>query len=426
MKRIKKNFPAPEPDHFLEKLIHWLYRHEHFSFFNGNGHRYPFGPFETFAAAGALEVCGDFRDDPFRELVSFHHQHRDWLTGRFSYDLKNYIEKLNSNHIDRIGSPDLYFFIPETLVFLKKDHITIQSVRDPDRVREEIDLITPAKQESRPGRISCDTTREEYFRKVEKIKEQILEGDFYELNYCLEYFSENAQIHPPDVYCRLNRISPMPMSVFQGFPGECIISASPERFLKKSGNMLIAQPIKGTIRRDADPLTDEILKNRLRNSEKETAENMMIVDLMRNDLGKSAIPGSVMVPEIFGIYSFTHLHQMISTVTCLIRPEIHPVDVIRNAFPMGSMTGAPKIRAMQEIENYESSRRGSFSGAAGYFSPDGNFDFNVLIRSIFYNNRTGSLKFNAGSAITSDALAADEYAECQLKAQAILEVLAPR
>jgi para-aminobenzoate synthetase component I len=424
LKRIKKNFPAQDPDHFLEKLIHWLGQHNHFSLFNGNGHQYPFDPFDTFAAAGALHICRDFREDPFHALIAFYQQHQDWLVGRFNYDLKNYIEKLSSNHIDRIGSPDLYFFVPETLIFLKKSHITIHSVRDPDRILEEIEQIIPEKRNNRSGPVYCDTSKEEYIRKVEKIKDQILEGDFYELNYCLEYYSENAQLYPPDIYYRLNRVSPMPMSVFQGFPGQYIISASPERFLKKSGSMLIAQPIKGTIRRDADPVADEKLKFRLRNSEKETAENMMIVDLMRNDLGKSAVPGSVKVPEIFGIYSFTHLHQMISTVTCRLRPEMHPVEAIRNAFPMGSMTGAPKIRAMQEIEKYESSRRGSFSGAAGYFSPDGNFDFNVLIRSIFYNNLTGSMKFNAGSAITFDARAEDEYAECRLKAQAILEVLA--
>ncbi|MBR9998799.1 MAG: anthranilate synthase component I family protein [Cyclobacteriaceae bacterium] len=357
--------------------------------------------------------------------MEFYQQHHDWLIGRFNYDLKNHVEKLSSDHVDRVNSPDLYFFVPETLIFILDGQVEVHSAIDPEKIWNEISHIRIQKRENRTGPVFCDTTGAEYLSKVARIKEQILEGDFYELNYCLEYYCENVRIHPPEIYHRLNRISPMPMSVFQGLSDHYIMSASPERFLKKSGRKLIAQPIKGTIRRDPDPVADEILKNKLRNSEKEIAENMMIVDLMRNDLGKSAVPGSVEVPELFGIYTFSHLHQMISTITCRLQPEVHPVQAIRNAFPMGSMTGAPKIRAMQEIEKYESSKRGSFSGAAGYFSPDENFDFNVLIRSIFYNKSTGSLKFNVGSAITHDARGQEEYAECQLKAKAIMEVLTP-
>jgi para-aminobenzoate synthetase component I len=423
LERKIKNFFIPEPDLFMEKLTHWLFLHEYFSLFSGNGATYPFNPFETFAAAGAIQEFRNFQEDPFRELMVFYQQQNDWLIGRFNYDLKNYIEKLTSRHIDRIKSPEISFFVPETLIFIKKNLIEIHSVKNPEEIWKEIGQTAPSGVKSQIGTIYCDTTEEEYLAKVGRIKEQIFEGDFYELNYCLEYYCENARLHPPAIHQQLNQVSPMPMSVFQGIAGQYIMSASPERFLKKSGNLLIAQPIKGTIRRDDDPVMDEQLKENLRNSEKEIAENMMIVDLMRNDLAKSAIPGSVKVPEIFGIYSFSHLHQMISTITCQLRPDIHPIEAIRNAFPMGSMTGAPKIRAMQEIENYESSRRGSFSGAAGYFSPDGNYDFNVLIRSIFYNRHTGAMKFNTGSAITCDARAEDEYAECRLKALAILEVL---
>jgi para-aminobenzoate synthetase component 1 len=153
------------------------------------------------------------------------------------------------------------------------------------------------------------------------------------------------------------------------------------------------------------------------------AENLMIVDLVRNDLAKSSKPGSVKVEELFGIYSFKQLHQMISTVSSIKRENVDPVEVIKNAFPMGSMTGAPKIRAMELIEKYETTKRGVYSGASGYFTPEMDFDFNVLIRSIFYNDTANKLSFQVGSAITYDADPEYEYKECLLKAKAIFEIL---
>jgi para-aminobenzoate synthetase component 1 len=252
---------------------------------------------------------------------------------------------------------------------------------------------------------------------------QIIAGDFYELNYCMEFFSKMDRPDLASIYLILNEISPMPFSAFQGINGQYILSASPERFLKLTGKKLIAQPIKGTIKRDEDILVDEQLKHQLRNSEKEIAENMMIVDLMRNDLGRSAVAGSIKVPEMFEIYSYRHVHQMISTITAELRSEVHFIDAIRNAWPMGSMTGAPKIKVMETIEHYESSKRGMFSGSVGYITPDGDFDFNVLIRSIFYSDRMNCLKFSAGSAITYDADPEYEYKECLLKTRPILEAL---
>jgi len=421
--RNNQHFHFTDKYIFIKKLISWLHRHDHFSFFNSNNYQFPYEPFLTFAAAGAVNIFNSIKKDPFDELKEFYQYNNDWLIGRFNYDLKNFIEKLTSKHIDRLQFSDIYFFVPETLIFIHSDHIEIQTIHIPTEVFDSINQtnINHGMIDLEP--ILCDTSKDVYIANVNKIKQQIVEGDFYELNYCIEFYSNQALIFPPDIYYKLNSISPMPFSVFQGLENQYIISASPERFLKKSGKDLIAQPIKGTIRRDPDRKLDELLKMELQNSEKEIAENMMIVDLTRNDLGKSAIAGSVKVPEIFKIYSFSHVHQMISTITCELNNDVHPVDAIKHAFPMGSMTGTPKIRVMQEIEKYESSKRGSFSGAAGYFSPDGNFDFNVLIRSIFYNSKLQSLKFNVGSAITFDANPGYEYKECLLKAAAIQEVL---
>jgi para-aminobenzoate synthetase component 1 len=216
----------------------------------------------------------------------------------------------------------------------------------------------------------------------------------------------------------------MPFSALLKVENKYVLCASPERFLKKTGQTLISQPIKGTIRRGNSPEEDQTNYQILKNSEKEIAENMMIVDLVRNDLARSAVVGSTRVAEFFGIYPFRQVFQMISTIEAELSPNVSPQKAIANAFPMGSMTGAPKIRAMELIDRYENSRRGVFSGAIGYFSPQGDFDFNVVIRSLFYDASKQKLSFQVGSAITYDAQAETEYQECLLKAQAIRQVLA--
>lgn len=408
---------------FLPQLVHWLYNYEHFSFFNGNQYELQYGPFQTIAAVGALESFIPTGEDPFAELKKFYASRKDWMVGRFNYDLKNCVEDLSSSNIDRLKSEEMAFFVPETLIFLREDSVEISSIHEPTYIYNEIIHMTIPEQEIQGINIECDTTKADYIDAVNNIKKQIVDGDFYELNYCMEFFTEMAKPDLASIFLSINEISPMPFSAFQGINGQYILSASPERFLKKAGDMLIAQPIKGTIRRDDDTGIDEKLKHQLRHSEKEVAENMMIVDLMRNDLGKSAVAGSVKVPEMFEIYSYSHVHQMISTITAKLRSDVHFIDAIRNAWPMGSMTGAPKIRVMDAIEDYEKSKRGMFSGSVGYFTPDGDFDFNVLIRSIFYSDVTNCLKFNAGSAITHDADPEYEYKECLLKTRSMLEAL---
>lgn len=186
---------------------------------------------------------------------------------------------------------------------------------------------------------------------------------------------------------------------------------------------MISQPIKGTARRSKEALADEQIKQALSENIKEQAENVMIVDLVRNDLTKSALKGSVKVEELFGIYSFPQVHQMISTISCELAPELNFITAIRNTFPMGSMTGAPKLRAMELIEKYELSKRGAYSGSLGYLSPNGEFDFNVIIRSILYQESNKHLSFQVGGAITYAANANDEYEECMLKASAIIQTL---
>ena len=271
--------------------------------------------------------------------------------------------------------------------------------------------------------IQSKISRTEYIHSVEKLKEHIRKGDIYEINFCQEFFAENASIDTTEIYKNLNAISGAPFAAFCKFDTHYLMCASPERFLQKRGNKLISQPIKGTIKRSENRETDDQLKNELLHNEKERSENVMIVDLVRNDLSRIAKKGSVNVDELYEIYSFKQVHQMISTVSCEIENTVSFTEILKSMFPMGSMTGAPKISAMKLIEQYESTKRGLYSGAVGYISPEGDFDFNVVIRSILYNSENKYLSFMVGSAITDKAQAEQEYEECLLKAKAMFQAL---
>lgn len=253
--------------------------------------------------------------------------------------------------------------------------------------------------------------------------EHIHRGDIYEANFCMEFFAENAVIHPTEIFQKLNAISTPPFAVFLKNNQQFLCSASPERYLRKQGSKIISQPIKGTAKRSADAIEDENSKNELLASEKERSENIMIVDLVRNDLSRTAAKGSVHVEELCGAYAFKQVHHLISTVVSEMDTQKSVIEVIKDSFPMGSMTGAPKISAMEIIEKLEETKRGLYSGAVGYFTPNGDFDFNVVIRSILYDAHKQYVSFSVGSAITSLSDPEKEYEECLLKAKAMRMVL---
>lgn len=355
----------------------------------------------------------------FEGLKSF--QKSKWLFGYLGYDLKNELEKLSSDNADYLGFPALNFFEPEHLITFQSDGFTIES--EVENLIETIWSFEYVSPEARYAQPIASVDKKAYIDTVEALRNHIEEGDCYEINYCQEFHGEIIESNPVETFLELNRVSPKPFACLQKFHEHYILCASPERFIKTEGTKVISQPIKGTRPRGANAAEDEVLKQELRSSEKELAENMMIVDLVRNDLARTAKTGSVKVEEMFGIYSFQQVHQMISTVVSEMKQETDPVDVIQHAFPMGSMTGAPKVKVMELIEHYENTKRGAFSGAAGYFSPSGAFDFNVLIRSLFLNTKTMRYSFQVGSAITYDAIAEQEYDECLIKAKAIFEVL---
>lgn len=266
-------------------------------------------------------------------------------------------------------------------------------------------------------------SKEEYINKVNQLKQHIQQGDIYEINYCITFEAFDIEINPFEIYAKLNAISNAPYTALAKFDKQWIISASPELFLSKQQNTLITKPIKGTAKRGITVQEDDLLKQQLLHSKKERTENVMIVDVCRNDFSHVSSKGSVLVPKLFDIETYQQVHQMVSTVSCNLKPNTSFNDIIKATFPMASMTGAPKIRAMQLIDEYELYNRSAYSGTLGYISSDNNFDLSVLIRSIFYDEEKKHLSFSVGSAITSLCIAEEEYSECLLKAKAMITVL---
>ena len=406
-------------------------RYKHVCLLDSNKHSNPHAHYAQLLAVGASqELVLKTGTNALEQLQSFYNARKSWMFGYISYDLKNEIEALHSENADGLAFPLIRFFVPE-FVF----EITEQQVRvhydDEVTTKEKADELfrlafSSAEATNATAPVTNLTSRiskNQYITAVNSLKQHILRGDIYEVNFCQEFYSKNAFIDPISVFKKLNSISEAPFAAFCKLGDHYIVSSSPERFLKKEENKLISQPIKGTTRRSADATEDARLKEELRNNLKEQNENVMIVDLVRNDLSQIAAKGSVQVDELFGVYSFKQVHQLISTVSCELKTGISFTDILKAAFPMGSMTGAPKVSAMKLIEEHESTKRGVYSGALGYIDPQDNFDFSVVIRSILYNSESKFLSFMAGSAITAKAEAEYEYEECLLKAKAMFEVL---
>jgi len=381
-----------------------------------------FGQYALVLAADVdAEMCES--EAPFSELQAF--VSNQYAFGFLGYDLKNYVEDLTSTNPDGVGFPDIHFFIPKHIIAVDNagSFKILKSDKDSATILDEISRCQFEAKPHKPLAVESRISHSEYIDSVKRIKEHIRRGDIYEMNFCQEFFATAADIDPLTTYIELSTVSPTPFACFYKLHDRYLISASPERFLLKQGSRVISQPIKGTIRRGSTPAEDEMLKQELRSNPKEQSENVMIVDLVRNDLSRTAKDGSVNVTELFGIYPFRQVFQMISTVESEVKEGVSGVEVIRDAYPMGSMTGAPKVSAMQLIEMYEKTKRGLYSGAVGYFTPSGSFDFNVVIRSILYNQPARYLSFSVGGAITFSSDPEAEYNECLVKAKAIMEVL---
>ena len=357
-----------------------------------------------------------------------------WAFGWLGYDLKNGIENVHSQRADALGLPALHWVEPRLVIAWGGDQpapAVVWGEEEPDAnaLLEELERAmatgnTASELPDGPG-IALKPRWDEstYLQRATRVKKHIQRGDIYEMNLCQEWSADVALPSPWDAFVRLHHFTKPPYAALVKAGDFHVICGSPELFLKRRGDQLISSPIKGTIRRGATPEEDDALARQLQNDPKERGENVMICDLVRNDLSRVAQPGSVHVPELFGIHRFQSVHQMISTVQCTVREDATTEDILRATFPMGSMTGAPKVRAMEIIDELEATQRGVYSGSVGFFQPNGDFDLNVVIRSLLYNASTPRISMHVGGAITSLSDPQSEYAECLLKAEAMMQTL---
>jgi para-aminobenzoate synthetase component I len=413
------------------KLLEWAQQYNEVVFLDGNSAANQNASYSTYDCILAVDAFTSIKTDAhnaFQDLHQYQSATKDWIFGYLTYDLKNDIENLQSHNYDGLQFPELYFFQPKKLFLLKDNCLEMHYLQfcddEIETDYEQIQGIQITNKEVRNNAtIQHRVSKKQYCEKVNQIKEKIHQGIIYETNFCIEFYIENTAIQPKEIFRKLNSISESPFATFFKNRNFYALSASPERYIKKEGVKVISQPIKGTSKRLLDSNADELSKTNLLASIKEQSENVMIVDLVRNDLSKTALRNSVRVEELCKVYSYKQVHQMISTIVSEVDHTTAPVSILQTTFPMGSMTGAPKIAAMEIIETFEETKRGLYSGAVGYFTPDGDFDFNVIIRTVLYNAQKQYVSFSVGSAITSLSDPEKEYEECMLKAKAMFEVL---
>ena len=432
MQRTKQVFTVDNITHFKQHLLAWAQKSDTVVWLDSNNSKQN-NSFDFVLAIDEFTAIKTDYTHAFDKLKEYQSYTKDYLFGYISYDVKNDVENLTSTNFDGLDFADLYFFQPQKLFFIRGNEVEFLYLKMiEDEILSDFNEISTMlfrtesrehKQQENLIKIKLRIHKDAYYQKVSTLLSHINRGNIYEANFCQEFYAENTVINPLEVYQHLNEISKPPFATFLKMEHQYLLSASPERYIRKEGTKIISQPIKGTAKRLRNAMDDAKLASDLEKDPKERAENVMIVDLVRNDLSKTATKGSVKVEELCKVYSFKQVHQLISTVVSTVDKDTHPVDILRTTFPMGSMTGAPKISAMKIIENLEETKRGLYSGTVGYFTPEGNFDFNVIIRSILYNEEKKYVSYSVGGAITTKSIPEKEYEECLLKAKAMRFVL---
>jgi len=430
MQRTQKTFTVESIDNFKSKLLIWAQQFDAISWLDSNQYNQKYSSFSAVLAVDEFTSIKTDYTNAFDKLKEYQSITNDYLFGYLSYDLKNDVENLSSKNFDGLDFSDLYFFQPQRIIFIEGNSVEFSYLKMiDDEINNDFNSIIAIINETDANPAACDLKiklrihKDEYYQKVNSVLNHIHRGDIYEASFCQEFYAENATINPVETYHQLNAISEPPFATFLKCEHQYLLSASPERYIKREGTKVISQPIKGTAKRLISKVDDAQIAFDLSRDEKERSENIMIVDLVRNDLSKTAIKGSVKVEELCQVHSFRQVHQLVSTIASEVKESTNSVDIIKDTFPMGSMTGAPKFSAMKIIEEEEETKRGLYSGAVGYFSPTGDFDFNVVIRSILYNEEKKYVSFSVGGAITSKSTPEKEYEECLLKAKAMKHVL---
>ena len=427
MQRTTATFVIQDFHKTKQQLLHWANQYNSCSFLDNHQYTSLHNSVECLVAVGEVTRFSPTSNHQ-RALASFVQQTNDWLFGHMSYDYQSILyPSLAQKKLDNIDFQPIYLYQPEIVLQLSATELKIESLtKTPLDIFKEITAIQSIKHKTQNRELAIQSriSKVEYLQTINQLQQYILRGDCYEINYCQEFYAENAVIEPLAIYQQLTTISPNPFASYYKLNDKYLLCASPERYLKKRGKQLISQPIKGTFKRNLQNIeAGNTLKQQLFESHKDRTENVMVVDLVRNDLSRICKEGSVHVEELFGIYTYPQVHQMISTIVGEIDESTNLADILQATFPMGSMTGAPKQKVMQLINQYEPSNRGLYSGAVGYVTPNKNFDFNVVIRSILYNASSQYLSYQVGGGITFNSIAEQEYEECLLKAEAIRKVL---
>lgn len=428
MKKNKQVFLIENSGLCKAQILHWSNQFDVCTFLDNHAYDSPYAALDCIAAVKPRSsISLDSTDG--QTLNHFIETHKgDWIFAHFNYEYHQITP--TSNKINYTGFPLGYLYVPEIIIQISKNELTIESdALSASSIFDQIKntlvpetMATTAQHE--PVIISPVISKEVYIQSVQQILKQIARGDFYEINFCQAFKIAQISANPVDMYQRLTSLSPTPFACFYKNGAAYLMCASPERFLQKKDSQLLSQPIKGTIKRNLEDQASDLLQMKaLENSSKDKSENVMVVDLVRNDLSKICEQGSVHVAELFGIYTYPQVHQMISTIKGTLKKNISFAQILEATFPMGSMTGAPKKKVMETIEKMEPTSRGLYAGTVGYFNPTGNFDFNVVIRSIFYNSLTEHANYQVGGGITIYSDPEKEYEECLLKAEAIKKVL---
>ena len=427
MKKNKQVFLIDNPQSFKVQILHWSNQFEVCTFLDNHAYDSPYGALDCIAAVSPVSFIA--LDSVNAQAVdAFIQKHNgEWIFAHFNYEYHSITQPNTKANLT--GFPLAYLYTPAIVIELTGNQVTIQSdTENPltlfDQIRGFKVPVAEVKNTKSSTSIIPFISKATYLEAIQKILALIRRGDFYEINYCQAFEVEHLSAHPVEVYSNLMEVSPTPFACFYKNNSDYLLCASPERYLQKKGNQLISQPIKGTIKRNLHNDADDKLQiETLQNSSKDKSENVMVVDLVRNDLSRICEKGSVQVSELFGIYSFPQVHQMISTVTGTLSSNTIFSEILEASFPMGSMTGAPKKSVMETIDALEPTKRGLYSGTVGYFNPAGDFDFNVVIRSIFFNSDTKKASYAVGGGITIYSDPEKEYEECLLKATAIKKVL---
>tara|TARA_B100000902_G_scaffold365033_1_gene385589 strand:+ start:46314 stop:47624 length:1311 start_codon:yes stop_codon:yes gene_type:complete len=423
---LRKTYKYKISNNFIEKLYFYSSKFEFHSFLLSNKFKSDrYSKYQNLIALGIYDSI-ESNNNSMTKMQIFLDKNSDWTFGFLSYDLKNELEDLDSKNIDDFDFPNIYFVVPETVLIISDSNLIVKSFlkkEEVDTMISEVKNLVNYSINKNKIKLNSRESKKDYKEKIRKIKNHIQRGDIYEMNYCHEFYSRGVEICPEKIFIDLNKTSKAPFSIFSKIGSKYLMCSSPERFLKKIGDKLITQPIKGTCKRGENFDEDQSLLKKFHESKKDRIENIMITDLVRNDLSKIAKKSTVNVEELFKVYTFERVHQMVTTVSAFIKNGIGFSDIIESTFPMGSMTGAPKIKSMQLIDKYETKKRSLFSSAFGYIEPGGDFDFNVVIRSIIYDNAQKYISVMVGGAITIESDAEEEYQETLIKAQAMIDVL---